>query len=151
MGMQTRKEGKNMNIYHIYYKTNSQTPNQIQIETIPCKETPKSYCWPGTRFSKLNINIIKSYSYHTSSVSLSVYSTSLDILDTFKKQIQITLLHNQKQLQKELVLSIQNLNTFINTYDDQKIDPNSTFSPVYRWYEPCEYDVFDDSVGDDLD
>ncbi len=140
-----------MNIYFISYTTNPKriNSNQIQIKTIQCRETLKSYCWLGTRLPKYRVNYINSPSYNSSNVSLWGYATSLDILDTFKKQVQMTLIQCQKNLQKELELAKGNLQTFINNYQDQNIDPNTIYRDKTYWHE--QYDFDDECEDDDED
>ena len=125
-----------MNIYFIYYTTNprSTNSNQIDVKTIKCRETPQNYCWPGTRLSKIKTNIIHSHVSHSSSISLYVYSTSLDILDTFKTQVQSALLQNIKIIQQQLTLSNHNLQTFIDNYQDQNINQTVPFEEEFEWY-----------------
>ena len=134
-----------MRIYNITYNTNplSTDSNQINIKVIPCDETYNSFCWDGRRLSKREVNIIHTNVYNNSLVSLRVYATSLDILDTFKKQVQLALTKCLNTIDNNYEQSTKNCEIFRSENGDQKIDIKEAFQETVIWEDsPFQNDDF---------
>jgi len=135
-----------MKLYFITYSTSIGTFNQdncIKYKEIEVRETAKSYIFDQTRIPKNKIDVIKSFGGNSPSISVSVYSTSLDIMETFKQQVINTLQYTNETLKKQLELSQQNINHFNSIYGTIN---QTQYHETTKWHNPKFWDCEDDIV-----
>ena len=150
-----------MNIYHISYTTNPihNNPHKINIDSLSVtKETEKYFQIGRGKIHKRNIDAINSSISSSGYVNVLVYASSLNILDLFKKQVQLALLNANKNMHKYLVHAKENLTEFLDSYHDQHIDSNEELVRELHWVDNSltitddfDFDEDEDDYDDEED
>ena len=150
-----------MNIYHISYTTNPihNNPQKINIDSLSVtKETEKYFHVGKEKIHKRNIDAINSSISSSGYVNVLVYASSLNILDLFKKQVQLTLSNANKNMHKYLVHAKENLTEFLDSYHDQYIDSNEELVRELHWVDNSltitddfDFDEDEDDYDDEED